>query len=99
MIRLGQSLCYFDKKKDIIGQNIKNDNDSVTLSTDDSNNSNDEDENLNITHEEEDVDQQLLIDTVALDAAIVDADAIADQQVISNHNNEDENDEQSTSIS
>lgn len=45
---------------------------------------NEEDENLDDTN-----DQQLLIDTVALDAAIVDADTIADQQVISNRTNDE----------
>lgn len=84
-IRLGQSLCFFDKQMDINAQNIKNENESSTVSTDDSNSSNEEDDNLNIDNEEQNVDQQLLID-----AAIADADAIADQEVILNNNNNDE---------
>ncbi len=91
-IKLGQSLCFFNQQKDLTTQNIKNE--SPTLSTEDSDSSDNEDDNLNIHHDEQIVDQQLFIDTVALDAAIIDADAIADQQVISN-----KNDEQNSSIS
>jgi hypothetical protein len=69
-------------------QNIKQENEFSSLSTEDSENSNDDDENLNVNHDEQNPDQQLLIDTVSLDAAIVDADAIADQEVISSNNAE-----------
>ncbi len=92
-IKLGQSLCCFDKQKDIDAQNIKNETESQTLSTDDSDSSIDEDDNLNIDHDEHNVDEQLFVDTIALDAAIADADVIADQEVILNNNN----DEQDTS--
>ncbi len=88
-IKLGQSLCFFDIHKDIDNQDIKQGNQSPTLSTDDSENSNEEDEKLNIDHDEQNPDQQLLIDTIALDAAIADADAVADQQVVLNNNNEE----------
>jgi len=88
-IKLGQSLCFFDIHKDIDNQDIKQGNQSPTLSTDDSENSNEEDEKLNIDLDEQNPDQQLLIDTVALDAAIVDADAVADQQVVLNNENEE----------
>jgi len=89
IIKLGQSLCFFDIHKDIDNQDIKQGNQSPTLSTDDSENSNEEDEKLNIDHDEQNPDQQLLIDTVALDAAIADADAVADQQVVLNNNDEE----------
>ncbi len=88
-IKLGQSLCFFDIHKDIDNQDIKQGNQSPTLSTDDSESSNEEDEKLNIDHAEHNPDQQLLIDTVALDAAIADADAVADQQVVLNNNDEE----------
>ncbi|CAF1495877.1 unnamed protein product, partial [Adineta steineri] len=75
------------------------DNESSCLSSEDneSMNEEEEDENLNIDHDEEIIDQRLLIDTAALDAAIVDADAIADQEVISHNNNDDNEQSDSTS--
>ena len=82
-IRLGQSLCSFHPRPNIDGPTTKNDNESSTLSTDESDSSHDEDEVLNINRNEQTIDQQLFIDTVALDAALVEADAIADQEVIS----------------
>lgn len=85
-IRLGQALCSFHARQDIHGVTSKNDNESSSLSMDDSDNSSDEDATLNVNRNEQNLDQQLLIDTVALDAALVEADAIADQEVIScNH--------------
>jgi len=90
-IKLGESLCFLDTNL----QDIKQENKSLSLSNDDdSESSNDEDENLNIDHDEQNTDQQLFIDTASLDAAIADADAIADQEVISN-----KTDEQYSSIS
>ncbi|CAF4660474.1 unnamed protein product, partial [Rotaria magnacalcarata] len=80
-IRLGESLCYFERRKDINTENIKQDNESPTLSTEDSESSNDDDESPNIDDDEQNIEQQLLIDTVALDEAIADADAIADREV------------------
>ncbi|CAF3968300.1 unnamed protein product [Adineta steineri] len=97
-IRLGESLCSFSSEKDIDSQNIKRDNESSCLSSEDNESINEEeDENLNIDHDEELIDQRLLIDTAALDAAIVDADAIADQEVISHNNNDDNEQSDSTS--
>ncbi|CAF1973386.1 unnamed protein product [Rotaria magnacalcarata] len=93
LIRLGESLCYFERRKDINTENIKQDNESPTLSTEDSESSNDDDESPNIDDDEQNIEQQLLIDTVALDEAIADADAIADREVTSNNND----DEQSSS--
>ncbi|CAF1140090.1 unnamed protein product [Rotaria sp. Silwood1] len=87
-IRLGQSLCYLDRQKDVTTQNIKPSNGSPTLSTEESESSNEEDENLNVGNDEQNIDQELLVDTVALDAAIVDAGATANREVISNDNNE-----------
>lgn len=85
-IRLGQSLCSFHARQDIHGVTTKIDNESSSLSMDDSDSSHDEDATLNTNRIEQNIDQQLLIDTVALDAALVEADAIADQEVIScNH--------------
>ncbi|CAF3933717.1 unnamed protein product [Rotaria sordida] len=82
-IKLGQSLCDLDRQNDIDVQDIKQDgNTSSTLSTEETQSSNEEDENLNIENEEQNIDRELLIDTVALDAAIVDADAIANTDVI-----------------
>ncbi len=87
-IRLGQSLCFFNTQQDLDIQHIKTENESPTLSTEDIDSTNDEDEILAIDEDAQHIDQQLLIDTVSLDAAIADADAIADQEVISNNNNE-----------
>ena len=68
--------------------NIKQENDLSSLSTEESENFNDneEDEHLIPNDNEQNPHQQLLIDTVALDAAIADADVIADQEVISSTN-------------
>ncbi|CAF1422452.1 unnamed protein product [Adineta steineri] len=97
-IRLGESLCSFSSEKDIDSQNIKQDNETSSLSSEDNESINEEeDEHLNIDHDEELIDQRLLIDTAALDAAIVDADAIADQEVISHNNNDDNEQSDSTS--
>ncbi|CAF1076241.1 unnamed protein product [Rotaria sordida] len=82
-IKLGQSLCDLDRQNDIDVQDIKQrGNTSSTLSTEETQSSNEEDENLNVENEEQNIDRELLIDTVALDAAIVDADAIANADVI-----------------
>ncbi|CAF1179450.1 unnamed protein product, partial [Rotaria sordida] len=82
-IKLGQSLCDLDRQNDIDIQDIKQrGNTSSTLSTEETQSSNEEDENLNVENEEQNIDRKLLIDTVALDAAIVDADAIANADVI-----------------
>ncbi|CAF1097186.1 unnamed protein product [Adineta ricciae] len=92
-IRLGQSLCYFDTQKNIDIKPRKQDNESTSLDSDDSESShedNDDDATVNINQDMENDDQSLLIDTVALDAAIADADAIADQEVISNNNSNEQ---------
>ena len=101
-IRLGQSLCYFDTQKNIDIKPRKQDNESTSLDSDDSESShedNNDDATVNINQDMENNDQSLLIDTVALDAAIADADAIADQEVISNNNNNNEQMPSSSSCS
>lgn len=88
IVRLGESLCSFDKKRDIDTPSAHKKDASPTLSNEESGSSNEEDENLNIDNLDESTDHSLLVDSLALDAAIADADAIADQEVMLNNNDE-----------
>ncbi|CAF3522007.1 unnamed protein product, partial [Rotaria sp. Silwood2] len=63
-------------------ENINSDdNESRILWIEQNESSNEEDENFNIN-------QQLFIDTIALDAAIANANVITNREIISNNNNE-----------
>lgn len=78
VVRLGQSLCHFATVKDVDSNAVVEENESTALSSNDSDGSSTEDE------------ERLFIDPVALDAAIADANSIADQEVISNNPNNSE---------
>ena len=85
-IKLGEALCAFDTHKDT----RSHDNESTILSTDDNESIADDDDN-ETPHPDQDsfhMEEHLLVDTVGLEAAIVDADAVADQEVISTNDKE-----------
>ena len=84
-IKLGEALCAFDTRKD----SRPHDNESTILSTDDNESIAEvDDETPNADQDSLHIEEHLLVDTIALEAAIVDADAVADQEVISMNDKE-----------
>ena len=73
VIRLGQALCTFDTTADVNSSPLTQDPELSSLSTDDDEDSVDEDADIDILTTEH---------SLLLDAAIADADDIADQELI-----------------